>query len=423
MEDSMIDYKWDLNQVVEPDFALEMSYFDQEKQEDVLWQARTGLDMDSLCGAVETIIFMSDRPISIQKIKSQIDEELPLRVLHDALTLLQKGFEEKHHGIRLIEVAEGYQFRTKATFSKYVQNLFKMNSLVLTPTALEVLAIIAYKQPISKTEVEKIRGVDSSHIVRALMDKRLVKICGRSEELGRPSLYSTTLEFLEVFNLSDISQLPPEFELQELATKNTVGNIADIKSVVFMGDKKKFDFDELEELDQLSQSIKDVQSDTNFTLLLKSEERKRIDGIETGLKKSAFDILEEFVIKEASTNQNKIAALSEILNSVIEPKVVDIDQEGVFNAPEIDKEWEEMQKEDETPFNWNEKPLFEEALELETALNDAFLEMTGTELEMDEMQTSELQEKIDELDLTVGDTILKGRDLDLDLNFLKDIET
>ncbi|HLT22853.1 MAG TPA: SMC-Scp complex subunit ScpB, partial [Bacteriovoracaceae bacterium] len=187
-----INYEWDLSveevalkeiseveetEVVatEGDFQLDVSFFDEKEQEDMLWQARTGLNPATLCGAIETIIFMSDKPISIQKIKAQIDPELPLRVIHESLSRLQAGYEEKHHGIRLVEVAEGYQFRTKATYSKFVQNLFKVNSLVLTPTALEVLAIIAYKQPVSKTEVEKIRGVDSSHIIRALMDKRLVK--------------------------------------------------------------------------------------------------------------------------------------------------------------------------------------------------------------------------------------------------------
>ena len=244
-----INYEWDLSkeQAVEEtvieDFSFEVSHFDEKEQEDMLWMARTGLNENTLCGAIETIIFMSDRPISIQKVKAQIDTELPLRVVHESLIKLQAGYEEKFHGIRLVEVADGYQFRTKATYSKFVQNLFKINSLVLTPTALEVLAIIAYKQPVSKNDVEKIRGVDSSHIIRALMDKRLVKMAGRSDELGRPSLYATTEEFLEVFNLADISGLPPEYELEEMANKNTVGTIADIKSVVFRSDAKKFTMD------------------------------------------------------------------------------------------------------------------------------------------------------------------------------------
>ena len=132
------------------DFLLELDFFDDAKQEDRLWQARTGLDYDSICGAIETIIFMSDRPISINKIKTLIDPEIPLRVIHESIGRLQTDYEVSYHGIRLVEVAEGYQFRTKATFSKYVQDLFKVHSLVLTPSALEVLAIISYKQPCPK---------------------------------------------------------------------------------------------------------------------------------------------------------------------------------------------------------------------------------------------------------------------------------
>ena len=180
-----INYEWDLSKeevaVAETlevetkaeDFSFEVSHFDEKEQEDMLWQARTGLNPDTLCGAIETIIFMSDKPISIQKIKAQIDPELPLRVTHESLSKLQAGYEEKHHGIRLVEVAEGYQFRTKATYSKFVQNLFKINSLVLTPTALEVLAIIAYKQPVSKNEVEKILYKSFAHLKQFLFLKPL----------------------------------------------------------------------------------------------------------------------------------------------------------------------------------------------------------------------------------------------------------
>lgn len=424
-----INYEWDLSTEVAPaveeelvpEFSLDVSHFEEKDQEDMLWQARTGLNPDTLCGAIETIIFMSDRPISIQKIKTQIDTELPLRVIHESLTRLQAGYEEKHHGIRLVEVAEGYQFRTKATYSKFVQNLFKMNSLVLTPTALEVLAIIAYKQPVSKTEVEKIRGVDSSHIIRALMDKRLVKISGRSDELGRPSLFSTTEEFLEVFNLSDISALPPEYELEEMATKNTIGTIADIKSVVFAGDRSKFNIDEFEELDKLSESINHIAADTNFTMLLKSEEKKRNDG-EGVVRKSAFDILEDFVNKDASVKQNLVATTSNTLMNVVDPKVVDITQEGIiFNAPEIDEEFEALRAEQISEIAIEEANNLElEALELEKALDLAFEQLTGEKLEEGEMPF-EVDGEIKNLDLSVDLAIMKGKEFDLDLSFLNEV--
>ena len=428
-----INYEWDLSKeetVVEvplvetqsEDFSFEVSHFDEKEQEDMFWMARTGLNADTLCGAIETIIFMSDRPISIQKVKAQIDSELPLRVVHESLVKLQAGYEEKFHGIRLVEVAEGYQFRTKATYSKFVQNLFKLNSLVLSPTALEVLAIIAYKQPVSKNDVEKIRGVDSSHIIRALMDKRLVKMAGRSEELGRPSLFATTEEFLEVFNLADISGLPPEYELEEMATKNTIGTIADIKSVVFRSDSKKFSQDEFEELDLLSANIQQIASDTNFTSLLKSEEKKKSDG-ESNIRKSAFDILEDFVNRDSSLKQNMLAMNSETLMNVIEAKVVDLNQEGViFNAPEeVDEEFEALRAAEIAELEAADaKTLEREALELEKALDLAFEQLTGDKLDAGEMDF-QVDGEINNLDLSVDLAIMKGKDFDLDLSFLNEV--
>jgi segregation and condensation protein B len=428
-----INYEWDLSKeevaVAETlevetkaeDFTFEVSHFDEREQEDMLWQARTGLNPDTLCGAIETIIFMSDKPISIQKIKAQIDPELPLRVTHESLSKLQAGYEEKHHGIRLVEVAEGYQFRTKATYSKFVQNLFKINSLVLTPTALEVLAIIAYKQPVSKNEVEKIRGVDSSHIIRALMDKRLVKMAGRSEEVGRPSLFATTEEFLEVFNLPDLSALPPEYELEEMATKNTIGTIADIKSVVFRGEAKKFNLDEFEELEKLSEDIQHIASETNFTMLLKTEEKRKSEG-EAVVRKSAFDILEEFVNKDASMKQNMLATHSETLMNVVEAKIVDLTQEGViFNAPEIDEEFEALRREEMAQeFGLENQDLSAEAEALELALDKAFEQLTGERLTEEELDF-EIDGEINNLDLSVDLAITKGKDFDLDLSFLNEV--
>ena len=317
---------------------MELDYLDDDKQEEKLWQARTGLNNDTLCGAIETVIFMSDRPLAIQKIKNMIDEDMPLRVIHEAIERLQEGYEQSHHGIRLVEVAEGYQFRTKATYSKYVQDLFKVNSLVLSPTALEVLAIIAYKQPVPKTEVDKIRGVDSSHIVRGLMDKRLVKVVGRSNDVGRPVLYGTTPEFMEVFNLADLSELPPEHELEEMS-QQSVGKIADIKTLVHSGDKGAFVFDEIDELDELSESIKSISAETDFTKSLKVEDKKRTSGEEGKKARTAFDLLEEYVNNEIVTSLNKEALESEMFTAVTIPEVIKDLTAGPFNLPE--EEWDE----------------------------------------------------------------------------------
>lgn len=436
------------------EFPIEMSssYAEEVQEEnlipnELLWQARTGLNLDTLCGAIETIIFMSDRPVSITKIKSLIDEDMPLKVIHEALLRLQAEYEEKHHGIRLLEVAEGYQYRTKATYSKYVQDIFKVNSLVLSPTALEVLAIIAYKQPCSKVEVDKIRGVDSGHIVRALMDKRLVKVTGRSDELGRPVLYGTTPEFLEVFNLADLSQLPPEHELDEMSRATNVGKIADIKTLVHDGDKAKFKFDEIEELDQLSEAIKNISSETDFTASLKVEEKKRLteEGV---VVKSAFDLLEEFVNKRLISDQNKKAFESNLTTNVIEPKIIEDLEAGPFNVPLLEDEEfqmidldtglpiedsEEVEASEEDFFGFNEEESNEEILDLDfdkeeteeealsRALDAAFENLTGEKIaDIEFNDGEEIEEKSHKLHDLTQDMILKAQELDLDLSFMNE---
>jgi segregation and condensation protein B len=300
-----------------------------------------------------------------------------------------------------------------------------------------VLAIIAYKQPVSKVEVDKIRGVDSGHIVRALMDKRLVKVAGRSEELGRPVIYSTTPEFLEVFNLADISQLPPEHELDEMSKATNVGKIADIKSLVRDGDKALFKFDEIEELDQLSDAIKNISSDTAFTSSLKIEEKKRIneDGAEI---KSAFDLLEEFVNKRLVSEQNKQAFESNLTTNLIDPKIINDLEAGPFNTPLLDDEEFEMidldtglpikdledelisfdnEESFELDLNFDKEESEEEALS--KALDAAFDNLLGDRLDTDDFNFgNELEEKGRELDDLTQGLIAKANDLDLDLSFL-----
>ena len=424
----------------------ELEYPTQEHSipEELLWQARTGLNPDSLCGAIETIIFMNDKPVSILKIKALIDEDMPLKVIHEALQRLQAEYEQKHHGIRLLEVAEGYQYRTKATYSKYVQDIFKINSLVLSPTALEVLAIIAYKQPVSKTEVDKIRGVDSGHIVRALMDKRLVKVAGRSEEVGRPVLYATTPEFLEVFNLADLSALPPEHELESMSLPQ-VGKIADIKTLVHSGDKEKFKFDELHELDELSEAIKNIASDTDFTASLKVEEKKRISA-EGEEVKSAFDLLEEFVNKRLAVEQNKSAVSSQLMGTPFDVKIVEDLEAGPHNAPSVDEDFQMIDLETGLPIEEleaseegdvlveTEDGEFDYYIDLEfdteeteeaalsKALDEAFENLTGEKLsnDFDTQLQDELDEHTEMLDNKTDEVIERAQDLDLDLSFLKD---
>ncbi|MGB0452669.1 MAG: SMC-Scp complex subunit ScpB [Bacteriovoracaceae bacterium] len=315
------------------EFSLELNFLDEEKQKEKEWKEKTGLNEVTILAAIETIVFMSEKPVSIEKIKKAINSEMPLRPIYTALSELQAKYEEPTHGIRLVEVAEGYQFRTKLNYANYVETVHKSNSFTLTPTALEVLAIIAYRQPISRTEIDRLRGVDSSHIVRALMDKRLVAIAGRSDELGRPTTFKTTPEFLEFFNLADLSDLPDEEELKEM-TASGVGEISDIKDLVKKTGEGEFSFDDIDELDQLASEIKEIASDTEFTKLLKQKPKKDEEGV--GAKAlSPFEIIEDFLNQEQISTENQKAMESELFTAVTDVEIISNPQgENDYNIPE-----------------------------------------------------------------------------------------
>ena len=282
------------------------------------WTEKTGLDGDSLCGLVETIVFMSDAPVSLDKIAKLVGGDVPGEVLAEAVAKLRTLYEEPRHGIVLQEVAQGFQFRTKQRYAKYIPDILKIRSLVLSSTALEVLAVIAYKQPVSKTEIDKVRGVDSSYIIRGLIEKRLIKVIGRDEGAGRPTLYGTTREFLELFNLVSLADLPPEHELQEMAS-DKVGEISDIKELVSGEGTAASSLGELQEIDGIEQVVRAVPSGTDFTRQLNTLEReskrkkKGEDGQgEDGEARGAFDVLDEFMEEQKIRRENVRAVESEV---------------------------------------------------------------------------------------------------------------
>ena len=290
-------------------------------------------DKNALCAVVEALIFMSDRPLGLKKIHSHIGEEVDFEDLQEAVVCLQKEYRSARHGISLMEVAGGFQFRTKQDYAGYIKKFCKTVSLVLSPTAMEVLAVIAYRGPIAKNDIDKIRGVDSSYIVRSLMEKGLIRISGRSKQLGRSSLYETTKKFLEIFNLSALSDLPLEYELEEMVEMEG-GNISDIKT--FSHDRESFYSNELEELDRLGEEIKKISADTDFTKDLKKECRSEKEGG----SKSAFDILADHIGKKDIVTMNTLAVQSEPISigKLIDKKTGDkYDEELAQDEPALKK--------------------------------------------------------------------------------------
>lgn len=167
--------------------------------------------------AIESIIFVSEKPVKLKSLREHF-KDLENSELKSILHELISEWDGLDRGFRLVEISDGYHFRTRKQFSEEIINFNKqIKKFRISRAALEVLAITAYKQPVTRLEIDKIRGVDSSGVVNMLLDKRLLSISGRKDVPGRPFLYKTTDEFLETFGLNDLKDLPTITELEEIA--------------------------------------------------------------------------------------------------------------------------------------------------------------------------------------------------------------
>jgi segregation and condensation protein B len=162
---------------------------------------------------VESLLFAAGTPVSLRRLAEVIG--VTQVEVKPALALLREEYTTPGRGIYLAEVAGGYQFRTVAEYAEYVKTLVREKPNRLSRAALETLSIIAYRQPITKAEIEVVRGVDVDGVLNSLMTKKLVRVMGRKDVPGRPWVYGTTPQFLELFGLSDLSSLPPLPDIHE----------------------------------------------------------------------------------------------------------------------------------------------------------------------------------------------------------------
>ncbi|KKL02217.1 SMC-Scp complex subunit ScpB [Rheinheimera mesophila] len=173
------------------------------------------INEQQLLQLVEAAIFASDKPLSVSDLQSTVLEsfELSRKRVQQALAQLQQDYLGR--GIQLIETASGFRFQTRADLSEYLALLWPERSPRYSRAVLETLALIAYRQPITRGEIEEVRGVTvSSQIMRTLLDRGWVKVVGHKEVPGRPGLYATTAAFLDYFGLKDLSDLPALAEFQ-----------------------------------------------------------------------------------------------------------------------------------------------------------------------------------------------------------------
>lgn len=180
---------------------------------------------DNVKSIIEALLFASDKPLTIEqarKVLGHLEAPEARKILED----LKAEYEQSNRGMRITEIAGGFQMITAPSFAGFLRKLFKARHVErLSKPALETLAIIAYKQPVTKMEVESFRNVNIDGVISSLLERSLVRICGRKKSPGRPYVFGTTRQFLEYFGLKTLEELPKMEEFSNLAAKNDIEEI------------------------------------------------------------------------------------------------------------------------------------------------------------------------------------------------------
>jgi segregation and condensation protein B len=180
------------------------------------------MERDELKSIVESLLFVADGPQTLQRIGEVLDRA-DKQMLQGVLSELQAEYESQNRGVRLVEVAGGYQLRTVKANADWVKKFLGGRPARMGKATLETLAIVAYRQPITKAEIEAIRGVDVDGVITTLFERNLIRAVARKDVPGRPFLYGTTPEFLQLFNLKDLSHLPTLKEMEKISLPEIPG--------------------------------------------------------------------------------------------------------------------------------------------------------------------------------------------------------
>lgn len=172
--------------------------------------------MEDLKNIIESLLFVAENPLTVDQIK-QIVTLPDSKMIRQTLDELRQDYEGRQGAFSLHEVAGGFQLRTRPEYVPWIKRFLQPKPARLSKAALETLAIIAYKQPVIRSDVEQLRGVDCGGVLRMLMERKLIRVLGRKEIPGRPLIYATTKEFLQVFDLKNLKDLPTPKEIEALA--------------------------------------------------------------------------------------------------------------------------------------------------------------------------------------------------------------
>ena len=171
--------------------------------------------MEDIKNIIESLLFVAQEPLSVDRLK-KILEHAETREIRKALEDISVEFDARKGGFYLHRVAGGYQVRSRPEYSTWIKRLLQPKPFRLSKAALETLAIVAYKQPVIRSDVEHVRGVDCGGVLKVLLERGFVRVMGRKEIPGRPLIYGTTRRFLEVFGLETLKDLPTPKEIEEL---------------------------------------------------------------------------------------------------------------------------------------------------------------------------------------------------------------
>ena len=187
------------------------------------------MDQADLKSIVESLLFVADGPLTLQRFSEVLEGE-GRDEIRAVLQEIQAELENERRGVRLVEIAGGYQLRTPKVNADWVKKLLGGRPPRMSRATLETLAIIAYRQPITRAEIEAIRGVDVDGVVGTLLERSLIRAVARKDVPGRPFLYGTTPEFLQLFNLKDLTHLPTLKEMEEITLPQAEEESASLES-------------------------------------------------------------------------------------------------------------------------------------------------------------------------------------------------
>jgi segregation and condensation protein B len=262
------------------------------------------IENDQLISIIESLLFSTDKPVSVATIKQVFKgSNVRSKDIMRALDSLASDYASSVRGVSLEEINGGYQMRTKPDNMEFLRRLAKVRPFRLSGPALEAMAIIAYKQPITKHEIDEIRGVESGHLLRALMERGLVSFNGKSELPGKPMTYGSTRKFLETFGLRNIRELPTLSEIDEILPEG-IGEVeeketlSDITESMSTEVTSKYSEGE-DELQKINEHLQTIDTTSEFFEQEKIRERERRD------RDRAQDIREKLVLGDAVDTKDK----------------------------------------------------------------------------------------------------------------------